>query len=331
MTHYAHARDIDPGDAIDAEEVDDLVARVVNPLALSFEHSADLGATFGALMADMLRQFLGTHQSIRMLMRSRGENPPAMADAMSLAREQIEKVYVVALLLEDPEHWTERYLKDEWRKAYERHLLEADERSGLARYDDFLKEQASGLENERKGLGISDEEKEFVEWRYRNPPGTTTPPHLKAASKTMANFPMPAEVIREVSDPQLKDALRRWQREYGYFSGYSHSGFRKLMPGFIEGNMKLTTAEKEKVVETEYAQSIMISYLAAGLACAEAASRALPRRGPTGPLTARAVGDADLLVRLSDLWDLLDRSSLVGRALYEMRARSILPPKIGAP
>ncbi len=78
-------------------------------------------------------------------------------------------------------------------------------------------------------------------------------------------------------DPQLKDALRRWQREYSYFSGYSHSGFRKLMPGFIEGNMRLTTSQKEKVVETEYAQSIMVSYLATGIACAEAATKALPR------------------------------------------------------
>ncbi|QIN77526.1 hypothetical protein GBA65_02295 [Rubrobacter marinus] len=330
MVHYAHSRDIDVEDAINAEQVDDQIARVVNPLALAFERSADLGATFRALMADMLRQFLGTHKSIRLLMKNREENPSAVADAMSLTREQIEKVYVVALLLENPEQWTERYLKDEWRKAYERHLLDVDERSGLTRYDDFLKEHADGLENERKGLGISDEEKEFVEWRYRNPPGTPRPPHLKAASKTIANFPMPAEVIDEVSDPQLKDALRRWQREYGYFSGYSHSGFRKLMPGFMEGNMRLTTSEKEKVVETEYAQSIMISYLATGIACTEAATRALPR-GPSGGAPASKVADADLLVKVSDLWDLLDRTSLVGRALYEMRMRHVLPPKFGAP
>jgi hypothetical protein len=59
-----------------------------------------------------------------------------MADPMSLAQEQIEKVYVVMLLLEEPERWTERYLKDEWRKTYERHLLDFDERSGLERYQD---------------------------------------------------------------------------------------------------------------------------------------------------------------------------------------------------
>ncbi len=73
----------------------------------------------------------------------------------------------------------------------------------------------------------------------------------------------------------------------------------------------------------------MISYLALGIACAEAATRVLPR-GPSGGATARRVADVDLLVKISDLWDLLDRSSLVGKAFYEMRTRNILPPKIGS-
>lgn len=330
MVRYTRSRDIDVGDTIDAGEVDDQITRVVNQLALAFERSDDLGASFRALMKDMLRQFLNTHKSIRLLMKNREENPAGMADAMSLAREQIEKVYAVALLLEDPEAWTERYLKDGWRKTYERHLLDADERSGLPRYDDFLKEHADALENEAKQLGVSDEEKEFVEWRYRNPPGTPKPSHLKAASETIAQFPMPKEVIDEVSDPQLQDALRRWQREYGYFSAYTHSGYSKLMPGFIGANMRLTTSQKEKVVETEYYLSIIISYLGTGIACAEAATKALPR-GPGGKDPARGVADVDLLVKVSGLWDLLERTSLVGRTLYEMRARHILPPKIGAP
>ena len=44
------------------------------------------------------------------------------------SREQVEKVYMGPLLLEDPETWTERYLRDAWRNDYERHLIEAHER-----------------------------------------------------------------------------------------------------------------------------------------------------------------------------------------------------------
>lgn len=333
MTHYSHTRDIDPEDSIDAAEIDDQIARTVNPLALAFKRSADLGASFRALMADMLCQFLGTHESIRLLMKHREANPRGIADAMSLAREQIEKVYVVSLLLENPEEWTARYVKDAWRKSYERHLLDADERSGLARHKKFFDQQANSLDNERKELGITDEEKKVVEIRYRDVPGCPrtkiTDPALKAAEGTIADFPTPMTVIRQVADRQLKLALGRWYREYGHFSGYSHSGFYKLMPGFIEGNMKLTSSQKEKVIDTEYAQSIMVSYLAIGMACVEAATRNLPR-GPAGSSGAARVADFDLLVKLSDLWELLEWCSLVGRALYEMRARHILPPTIGS-
>jgi hypothetical protein len=111
VAHYSHTRDIDPEDSIDPMKVDDQVKRVVYPLALAFEGSDDLGASFRALMADMLRQFIGTHESIRLVMKNRETNPRGMADAMSLAREHIEKIYVVALLLENPEPWTERYVK----------------------------------------------------------------------------------------------------------------------------------------------------------------------------------------------------------------------------
>ena len=100
MTHYTHTQDIHLTDSIDGVKVDDQQARVLNPLAIRFERSEDLGASFRALMADMLRQFLSTHESIRVLMKNRKANPRGMADAMSLAREQLEKVYVVALLLE---------------------------------------------------------------------------------------------------------------------------------------------------------------------------------------------------------------------------------------
>ncbi len=335
MEHYfIHARetDIDLEKALDAENFDDRLTRVVHPLALAFEGSEDLGSSFRHLVAGMLRQFLWTHKSIRLLMKNREENPAGMADAMSLAREQVEKVYTVALLLEDPERWTERYLKDAWRNDYERHLIEAHERNTLERYENYLNKHSDGLHKERLSLGITDEEEEFVEWRFENPPGapksSPLPSRLRAARETMASFPTPAGVVREISDPDLKVALVRLYREYGYLCGYSHSGFRKLLPAYAEAEMELSPAQKEKIVDTEYAQSIMLSYLSAAFACAEAATRKLAR-GPGGGSGAAPVADAELLVKLSDLWDELAGASLIGRALYTMRVRGVLPPAGG--
>ncbi len=218
---HASADDIDVEEVLDVEEFDDLLARTVNPLALAFECSEDLGSSFRHLMADMLRQFLGTHRSVILLMKNSEENPASMADAMSLAREQVEKVYAVALLLEDPEGWTERYLKDAWRKSYERHLIDAHERNGLPRYADHLNQRSDVLDQERRLLGITDEEEEFVEWTFENPLWLSeqrpkTPKHLKDAEKTIANFPTPGGTIKRVTNDRLKEALVRLYREYSY-------------------------------------------------------------------------------------------------------------------
>jgi hypothetical protein len=37
--------------------------------------------------------------------------------------------------------------------------------------------------------------------------------------------------------------------------------------------------------------------------------------------------DTELIVKLSELWEVLQRISLLGRSLYEMRVRDILPPR----
>jgi hypothetical protein len=116
----------------------------------------------------------------------------AIADAMSLTREQIEKVYVVALLLEDPRRWTVSYLKDDWRRRYERFLLERDEHSGLKRYERFYEKAFSDeIESERTGLGITAIEQEYVEWEYRKRPGESVPDEFKEARKSMGRFPTP--------------------------------------------------------------------------------------------------------------------------------------------
>jgi hypothetical protein len=238
----------------------------------------------------------------------------------------------VALLLEDPEPWTARYMKDGWRNDYERHLIEAYERNGLERWAEYLDLQSEGLERERPWLRVTEKEEEFLVWRFENPPGLPKPKlpdDLKDARETVGRpFPMPAGVLPTISDGDLKRAMIRLYREYGYLCAYAHSGFRKLLAGYAEVRSDLTPSQEEKVVDTEYAQSILLSYLSAGVACAEAATRSLPR-GEDGAAGARAVADADILVKLSDLWDEMRATSLLGTA-HEMRVRKVLPYARGA-
>ena len=322
---YKHTEDINPDDILDAKDVDDQVIRVVEPLALAFERSSNLDNLFRHLVADQLRQFLSTHKSVRLLVSNRGENLAGLADAMSLAREQIEKVFVIILLLEDPQTWTSQYFKDDWRRHFERYLLDKAERSNLERHKEFLEEHAyDSIENERKEIGITEEEREFVKFKHYNK-GVSTPPHLKSAAKTMEHFPTPAKVIDKIKERQLANALRRWHREYSYFSGYSHAGFHKLMPRFIESSRKLTTSQREKVIETEFDPALFISYLAIASVCAEACVKDLPC--VDGSVV--RVADVELLVKLDELWAVMRRSALLGKTFWELRVRHIMPPLLG--
>lgn len=332
FTHSAET-DIDLGRDLDARGFDDRLARVVHPLALLFERSEDLGSSFRHLVAELLRQFLGTHKSIGLLMKSWKEEPVAMADAMSLAREQVEKVYMVALLLEDPEPWTRRYFKDAWRKDYERHLVESHERHALARYEDHLNRRSDVLDGQRRAFGITDEEERYLIWSFENPRWLSerrpkTPEHLRDAERAIATFPGPGGTINRVTDGRLKEALVRLYREYAFLCGFAHSGFDKLLPGYMGARPGLTEGQRREVAEKEYAQSILLSYLATAFACAEAATRKLPR-GRDGASGRRTVADAELLVKLSEL-DELRETSLLGRSLHEMRVRHVLPFADGA-
>ncbi|MDP9478439.1 MAG: hypothetical protein M3R38_22620 [Actinomycetota bacterium] len=326
MVAYRHDEDIDTEYSVGAEELDDKVELLVQPLALAFERSEDLGASFRHLMADQLRQFLDTHRSIRLLTKQRGRDLAAASDAMSLAREQIEKVYVVAMLLEGPEEWTMRYLKDDWRRGYERYLLDEEERAGLPRFREFFSGYApEHVEKERLQLGVTEGERELAELRYRDP-GAKVPSHLKDSAGILRRFPTPWRVIERVSDATLKDGLGRWYREYGYFSGYSHAGFPKLMARYYEASKRYTSSQKEEAVEKEYDQALWASYLAAATACAEAGLRELPRFGGA---PAR-VADLEIFLKLDGLWDVMRRAALLGKALWELRVRHIMPPILGA-
>lgn len=326
MVAYRHGEDIDREFSVGVEELDDKVERIVHPLAIAFEQAENLDASFRHLLADQLRQFLDTHRSIRLLMKQRGKDVATVSDAMSLAREQIEKVFVVALILEAPEGWTMHYLKDDWRRSYERYLLDKEERGALPRAREFYSGLASEyMERERLQLGVTEGERELVEFLYWNP-GADPPAHLTAATAILQRFPTPPKVIGKVSEATLKDGLRRWYREYGYFSGYSHAGFPKLMARYYQASKKYTSSQKEEAVEKEYDQAIWVSYLAAATVCAEAGLRELPRRGGA---PARGAS-LEVQVKLDDLWVVMRRAALLGKALWELRVRHVMPPILGA-
>jgi hypothetical protein len=67
----------------------------------AFNKLQDHTPTFRSLTETLFQSFLTTHKSIRLLLREAQTDPDYASDAMSLVREQVEKVFVIALILDD--------------------------------------------------------------------------------------------------------------------------------------------------------------------------------------------------------------------------------------
>ena len=98
--------DIDPQGKVNLLDLDAQQRTAVHRVALALDDTNEPNVATATLLAEILRTFLATHSSIRFLLSKRDDQPELGADAVSLAREQIEKVFLVSLLIRE---W-EKYL-----------------------------------------------------------------------------------------------------------------------------------------------------------------------------------------------------------------------------
>ena len=97
---YRLADDIDPTERIDVRVVDEKMARLLADAEFAFTRQTALSPELKTLVADLLRVFITTHQSMRELIAKEKKNPLLFGDAGSLCREQVEKLYMLALVID---------------------------------------------------------------------------------------------------------------------------------------------------------------------------------------------------------------------------------------
>lgn len=120
---YQITEDLTGNREFNADELDAAMQLCLNRISAAFSKLDNHSPTFGSLMESIFQSFARTQKSIRLLLKQTGEDLNFASDAMSLVREQIEKVYVVALILDDPAKWIEIYFKDDWRRLYKHEVL----------------------------------------------------------------------------------------------------------------------------------------------------------------------------------------------------------------
>lgn len=311
---YKHTDDIDLSKDYNRAEADNKLLPAVNLTIQDLERRTVLDANFRSVCAGQLKVFLSTYRSISLLLGQEKNDPLLGADALSLGREQIEKLFAISLLCEEPERWSRTYVENAWVTWFERYLLEKAERQGLPRWQGFVQQAYTNIESMRKRLGIADDVRDLVEYRFFNrqdPPGG--PPKHLAGVKRPEAFPAPGGVLNEVSGPK-RDFLERWYREYRFFCDFTHVGMGKLeMTHIYDPGSGYTSVERGEFYDKEVQNAAAVSYVATASACTEL-------------IEVLGSGDVDRTLRLGELWDFLRPRFLLAKAIWGLRAQHLLPP-----
>ncbi|MGZ8846476.1 MAG: hypothetical protein ACXW3C_08440 [Pyrinomonadaceae bacterium] len=279
---------------------------------------------FTELPQALIRVFLTTHQSMLLLVDTRFSHPLMAADGISLVREQVEKVYLLALVVDDPKKWTTQYHRANWKFKYERFLrTERDQRSN-PRFQEYFKTYGQLLDQGRFIVGkprsrhtafISKRMARSVRYRFENPDAKKDqfPPWFDQNKfDNYFRFPTPGKAIKQVRDEPTREFLRQWYKEYKWLCQYSHISVDKVFLNAISQSKSQAANKKFEDERTRRVEdAVMVSFLATGSACAI--------------LLKTLDDDYGAKAELARFWDVLRRHSLDGYALWKMYVASLIP------
>lgn len=313
-TPFAHATDIKPDSVLDHQSVSEQMGVAVYRTIDAFERAKPVPPLAGSYVVHHLKQFLATHHSMRLLIVASDKDKLLVGDAVSLAREQVEKVFVIALMLDDPVRWGTAYQRYGWRKFYEEHILKEFECQHLERFADFLTQTGPPvIENLRKMAKVTPEEMAATRDRFENElfgRNAPLPAHLEG--HVIQPFPTPGIARHQIGDPGSKEHVNRWYFTWKQLCDYSHIGDDKIvLAGLLGRSSPIDDYAKISVFEREVLGPLTVSATATASAVTEVASKC-------------EIGDADMWASVVGLWNLLEGTTLTGALFWELRARHLV-------
>ena len=301
--NYQHTEDIDTTREFSVRSLDSQMKNAINRTAKAIESLSIWNSTDRHILADIFRGFLVAHKAIRLILSKKEEEPALSIEAMSISREQVESLFTVCLLLDDPNYWFSVYKKDNWKRKYWSYLLQKHECEKLPRFKKSLNEIEPMFDKLQKSYGISSDEKKAIEFKFCNP-NKSLPSSL--------HFPTAGRAKDLIKNTSIKDCLERWYQEYQYLSGYSHGHMVKpLGLSILESReLNISEEEKQKYYENELEPSLTVSYVSSASVCAESC-----------PLLDYNI---EVIEALTNLWNELTELSLLGKLFWNIRIRNLL-------
>jgi len=289
-------KDIDLDARFDAPKVDAIVNRCVAKVTESLKtQTKQFSDVDRGHLTQLFFSMKNTHLAIRKLLEQEDKSPISVS-AMPLVRIQLETLFAVVLIVEQPETFP-LYLKDGWKRLYVRHLWFREESRGLPRITEGLNHVEPSLEAMRILAGVSDEEKLTIDVEEL---GMAPPPGFQP--KPIRWFPTPGDVLDRIADPARKRMLARLLPEYEFLCSFDRRQPFAAM---------FTTGQREEMFQKEIAgPALWLGLLSIVQSCCELV--------PVYP------ADLDLLATLTEAWKTVHDLSLIGRKVWELRAKRLL-------
>ena len=308
---YVHPDDIDPETHASANDIevtkDKAVSRAIAALendvaGWSHFHRANVQTLFEAMTA--------THRTIRKVLEF-GWQDPRSIDAMVLARVPLEHLYTLCLMFEDS-NWIDVYLKDGWKKQYERFLLQREETKNLPRYDDYSKKSGPrNLETQRQFLGITDAQKAATEHVQL---GTPMPEGL--AREKITRFPSPSGVIDKIDEGAKRRMLERLYPEYVFFCSFVHGlPDALLFRVMFDKDSRVPKQHDDETIKDTFRRQVELpAYSTSLISIVQAVSE----------LSTLYPADVDLKAAVTEAWEKIVEGMLLGRAIWAIRTKALL-------
>ena len=308
---YVHPDDIDPETHASANDIevtkDKAVSRAIAALendvaGWSHFHRANVQTLFEAMTA--------THRTIRKVLEF-GCQDPRSIDAMVLARVPLEHLYTLCLMFEDS-NWIDVYLKDGWKKQYERFLLQREETKNLPRYDDYSKKSGPrNLETQRQFLGITDAQKAATDHVQL---GTPMPEGL--AREKITRFPSPSGVIDKIDEGAKRRMLERLYPEYVFFCSFVHGlPDALLFRVMFDKDSRVPKQHDDETIKDTFRRQVELpAYSTSLISIVQAVSE----------LSTLYPADVDLKAAVTEAWEKIVEGMLLGRAIWAIRTKALL-------
>jgi hypothetical protein len=307
---YLMTKDIDLDQTTDPAIMDALVNRCI---AAAFEALRGPTSDFTKVQQEHLghifKSMRPTHETIRELLHHENKTPRSV-DAVPLARLQLETLYAICLVLDQPSY-LDLYFKHSWKQTYVRHLLMSSECKNLPTVMAELDKQLTPLEGLRNLAGVTDQEKATIRSEQLGEPLP-----LGIVSVPIRQFPTPGAALRVIRDPDRKRMLSRLYFEYQFLCSFVHfSTQSRSFKGIFDQRERFgelfTSEQLENMFHKEIAgPAIWVDFISIVQSAAE--------------IVTLYPADIELRRAVTDAWAVLSEKTIMGRAVWEFRAKKLL-------